>query len=73
MHFLELLKTSVSTEISNFEVFISRVDHFLTIRTKIWTKIASKKLFLKKKKKKWFFKNVLPKTIQHNKSISKYR
>ena len=50
MHFffVKLCKNSMSTDISTFLVFISRVDHLVTIRTKIWMKIAFKKLFLLK-------------------------
>ena len=48
MHLLYLCKNSVSTDISTFLVFISRVDHLVTIHTKIWMKIAFKKLFLEK-------------------------
>ena len=68
MHFLELFKSSVSTDISTFLVFISRVDHLATIRTKIWMTIAFKKLFLQKND--FFFYIFLPKIMQQSLMMS---
>ena len=48
MHFSDLCKNFVSTDIWTFLVCISRVDHIVTIRTKIWMKTAFKKPFLQK-------------------------
>ena len=67
MHFLELCKNSVSTDISTFLVFISRVDHLATIRTNIWMTIAFKKLFLQKNDLFYIF---LPKTMQQSLMMS---
>ena len=55
MHFSELCKYFVSTDISTFLVCISRVNHIVTIRTKIWMKIAFKKPFLQKMIFNFFF------------------